>query len=153
MLRDVRARPSYKGFYWTCAVFAAVAAIAARAGAATASSASQEAALIFLFVASFFGVWYLLASILSPLFQKSFYPAPSHFLSPYEIRMDADGLHIIGELIVASVVWRGISGVSETSGHVFLCRDGATWLGVPKRNLAATPDFVRIIQAHIAKQG
>jgi YcxB-like protein len=151
--QDIRQRRSYKCFSWICAAVALVVALAARAGASGESGTSREVALDLLFVAGFFGVWYFLAFVLSPLFQRFFNPVPDRFLSPYEMRLDQNGLHIAGEYGESMIAWRAISDVKENSAYIFLRRGGAVWLVIAKRNIEASPNFVQTVRAYLAKQG
>lgn len=151
-LRERSGRPLYRGLSWACGAVGFVAALVLTNAATGLRQPSLGAAGFFLMVFAFFGVWWFLMWIISPLIENRFYPPLRIFRSPLEVALNNGGVRITGALNSQFLAWPAISDVVETPAHLFLRIDGASAVVIPKRAFGAaiqTSEFVRAIRNHL----
>jgi hypothetical protein len=151
-IAETRSRPFHRGFSWTCGALAFAAALALTNAATDFRHPSLGATEFLLMVFAFFGIWWLLSWIVSPLMENRFYPPLRIFRSPLEIVLAEGGVQITGTYNSQFLAWSAISDVVETPTHLFLRVDGASVMVIPKRAFephARIAEFVNAIRGRL----
>jgi hypothetical protein len=132
-IAEARSRPFHRGFGLACGALAFASALALTNAATDFRHPSLGVAGFFLMVFAFFGIWWLLSWIISPLMENRFYPPLRIFRSPLDVALTGGGVQITGAFNSQFLAWSAISDVVETPTHLFLRVDGASVIVIPKR--------------------